>query len=490
MIRRFRISNLLGAGAAFGLAAAVWVLASPPALSDSHEKAEQALPAVGAQPPGFSADAIPNARPGQCFAKVLEPARVDTVEDKVVAREASHRLDITDPKYGLTEDRVEVKQASFKLEVVPAVFEDVQETIELEPARLVWRTGKGTKVALADPALIAAATQLGVPPTAKPGECFAEYAEAPTFEDVEEKVLVRAATKKLEVTAPEYEIAEEKVLVKEASEKIVEVPAVYETVTEKVLVSPATTQWKRGRGPIERVDHGTGEIMCLVEIPAVYKEVKKRVLKTPATTKRIPISAEYKTVKVRRLKTPAQTKEIDVPAEYKTITKRVQKTPGSAGWRTVGTTGSGKASGRQICRAEIPARTMKITKRVVKTPATTRKVEIPAESLTVKVQKVTAPAQEKRIEVPAEYQIVKRSKQVSSERLAWREVLCETNASPTLVTDIQRALDKAGFDPGAIDGVLGRQTLAAVESFQRSKNLGRGGLTLATLEALGVSTRQ
>ena len=70
--------------------------------------------------------------------------------------------------------------------------------------------------------------------------------------------------------------------------------------------------------------------------------------------------------------------------------------------------------------------------------------------------------------------------------MQWRPVLCETNMSGTKITDIQRALKKAGHDPGTIDGVIGKQTMVAVEAFQRKNGLPRGGLTIETLQKLGV----
>ena len=76
-------------------------------------------------------------------------------------------------------------------------------------------------------------------------------------------------------------------------------PPVYENVTERILVKPAYTTWKKGRGPIEKINQATGEIMCLVEVPAEYRTVTKRVLKTPAGTKKVTIPAVYKTVKKR-----------------------------------------------------------------------------------------------------------------------------------------------------------------------------------------------
>ena len=284
-----------------------------------------------------------------------------------------------------------------------------------------------------------------LPPAGKPGECYARVFVPPKFTTSEERVLKRAASErieivpaqygtaeervlvkeaveKLEVIPAEYGYREERVLVKEASKKMVEVPAVYETVSEQVLVRPARTMWKKGRGPMERVDEATGEIMCLVEEPAVYKTVTSRVLKTPATTRVVEIPAEYKTVK----------------------------------------------------------------KRVVVRPETTRKVTIPAEYRTVKVRTVVKPPTERRIEIPAQYQTITKRDMVKDGELAWRPILCETNADRTTVTAIQRALKSAGHDPGPIDGVIGRNTLAAVTSYQKSKGLPSGQITYATLDSLNV----
>jgi len=287
-----------------------------------------------------------------------------------------------------------------------------------------------------------------LPPAAKPGDCYARVFLPATFrtearemlkreassrieivparhEWAEEQVLVREASEELEVVPARYEWREDQVLVKPAMTRVVEVPAEYEWVEEQVLDQPAHTVWKKGRGPIERVDNTTGEILCLVEMPATYKTVRKRVLRSPATTR-----------------------EIAVPAEYETVRKRVMVSP-----------------------------------------ATTRKIQIPAEYKTVRVRKLVEPETTRTIEIPAEYQTVTRTVKISEGQMAWRPILCETNVTPDLVMEIQQALAGAGHDPGPIDGRLGRQTVAAVGSFQRSKGLPSGNLTIATLDALGVEVR-
>jgi hypothetical protein len=285
-----------------------------------------------------------------------------------------------------------------------------------------------------------------LPPNAKPGECYARVFIPPNFktttetivkreasekievipaeyEWVQEKIVVKEASEKLEVVPATYEWKEEKVLVKPAATKIEEVPAVYEWVEEKVLDKPAHTVWKKGTGPIQRIDHGTGEIMCLVEVPATYKTIRKRALKQAATTKKVEIPPEYKTIK----------------------------------------------------------------KQVMTTPPTTRKVEIPAEYKTIKVLKLVSAAKEQRIAIPEQRQEVTKTEKVSEGRVEWQPILCQTNLTRELGDDIQTALLHAGHDPGPIDGVIGAQTMAALRSFQQKKGLATGGLTVETLKELGVS---
>ena len=284
-----------------------------------------------------------------------------------------------------------------------------------------------------------------LPPEARSGECFARVFVPPTYQSqtekvlkteasdrveiepaqyswVEETVLVKEESERVEVIPATYKTVTEKVLVSQESEKLETVPAVYDTVTEKVLVKEAYTTWKKGRGPIEKIDHATGEIMCLVEVPAEYKTVTKRVLVTPA-----------------------QTRVVKIPAEYETVTKQV-----------------------------------------VDTPATTRMVKIPPVYDTMKVRKLVTPAKERRIEIPATYQTVSKTVKASEGQMEWRPILCETNTTPLLVSRLQTALATKGYDPGPIDGVLGPDTMSAVSAFQRKNNLVTGQLTLETVEALGV----
>lgn len=285
----------------------------------------------------------PDAKPGECYAKVLVPAKYDVVSEKVLKREASESVSVVPAKYQWVEERIMVKEANEVLTVKPATFRWLEERIMVEPA----------------------------------------------------------------------------------TTRLVPVPAVYETVSERVLDRPEQTTWKKGRGPIERIDNITGEILCLVVEPATYKTINRTVVKKPATSR-----------------------QVEVPPVYKTIRKQIVDKPAE----------------------------------VIKTSA-------PAEFSTVRVRKMVEPARESRASLPAEFQTITKRVKVSGERMSWQPILCETNVTEDVIANLQQALASKGFNPGDIDGVLGSATLNAVEAFQRANSLARGGVTMETLEALKVDLR-
>ena len=431
--------------------------------------------------------ALPNAKAGECYAKVIIPAEYKTESQKLIIKEASSKIEIIPAKYEWVEEKVLVKEASKKLVPVPATYSAVSEKVLVTPAEKVWTKGGAKDATKANPSLLAGAAANGMDiVNAKLGNCFVEHFIPAQYKTEAQQVLKSESSHKIEIIPAKYQAVEEKVLVKEASAKLVEVPAVYDTVTEKVLVKPATTEWKKGRGPVERLDNSTGEIMCLVEVPAVYKSVEKRVLKSPASTKKIEIPAEYKVQKISKLVTPAKEQKTEIPATYETVTKRVKVAEEKVMWAIKGSKIDGKPTGSTLCLKEVPAVYKTVAQKKIKTPASVKVIEVPAVYKVVKKRKLASPATEKKIEIPAKTEVVSRNVKVKEEAMQWRAVLCETNMSPELITKIQSALKKAGLNPGAVDGKIGNQTMVAVDAYQRKNGLPRGGLTLQTIEKLGI----
>jgi len=466
-------------------------------LAKAEEKATAAMQASASAPamPAGEGNQLlpPNPKKGECYARVWVPPQYKEVPKQVLVSEASERTEVIPAKYEWVTEEVVVKPASTRIETVPAVYETVKETILVSDAKRTWRTGLDPKSAPASDELLAAARKHGVDlDNARPGMCFHEHYRPAKYVWEEQQVQVSDAAEKVVTKPPVYRWVEKRVMVSEPTVRYEEVPAVYEWVEEKVLDKPAHTVWKKGEGPIQKIDEATGEIMCLVEVPATYKIVRKRVLKKPASVRKIEIPAKYKTVKVRELVQDATVEKVKIPAKYKTVKVRKQVSGPEFVWHEVHEHGEPKSTrtGNRICLVETPARYKTVTRRVLKSAATTRKVEVPAVTKKVKVRKMVAEPQVKRIAIPAKYETVMQRQLVRDGYMEWRSILCKTNMTTGRIMEIQRALKKAGYYGGPIDGIIGKQTIAAVNAFQRAKGLPVDRyLNIETVKALGVSPR-
>lgn len=113
-------------------------------------------------------------------------------------------------------------------------------------------------------------------------------------------------------------------------------------------------------------------------------------------------------------------------------------------------------------------------------------VVYPAEYKTVAVVKpIEVPKGEN---LPVLYQTVTEKVKVTDEQMRWEEVLCEDSMTECRIIEVQRALLRGGYNPGPIDGIVGRQTIAAVNAFQKDFNLTVANyLTIETVEALDAN---
>ncbi len=73
----------------------------------------------------------PNAKAGECYAKVVLPAKYETIEERVLVKEASEKIKIIPAKYEWTIEKVEVTPASKKIIPVPAKYKKCVDTIGL-----------------------------------------------------------------------------------------------------------------------------------------------------------------------------------------------------------------------------------------------------------------------------------------------------------------------------------------------------------------------
>jgi hypothetical protein len=167
----------------------------------------------------------------------------------------------------------------------------------------------------------------------------------------------------------------------------------------------------------------------------------------------------------------AGTHEVNVPAEYTTVEHRVVDTP---------------ASTRKV---PFTAVTERVTRRVIDVPARMSEETVPAVYKTVTRRVIDQPATVREVSVPEVTETIYNRVQVSEAASSRREVLCESNATPKKVLELQRALKQAGYDPGPIDGLIGPNMVEALTRYQEAKKLpvddGRV-INMETVKALGV----
>jgi len=472
------------------------------AALDAREQELNALSGTSVNGQGLPSDAVlggdllpPNAAPGECYARVWVDAEYKTSEEQVLVSQASKKINVIPAQYETVTETVEISAASSRLETIPAVYGTESEQVLVRDSRRVWRVGNKNADAPASDALLVAATNHGIDlTTAQVGMCFHEHYVPATFRTESESVLVKAATEQVNIVPAQYETVEKRVLVREASTKLVNVPAEYGVEEEQIIDKPAHTIWKKGTGPIQRIDEATGEIMCLVEVPATYKTVKRTVLVSAARTETVEIPAEYETVQVTQLVSAAREERSPIEAVYNTVDRQVVDSAAGFAWHEVSNTDhpASTKTGNKICLTEIPAEYRTVERTVVTQAAQTRTIEIPAKFDQVQVTKLVSSAREEYEEIPAEYRTVEKRELMSDGYMAWRSILCDTNMTSGRISDIQRALRDAGHDigPNGIDGVIGTDTIKAVNAFQRANELPVDKyLNIATLEALGVSAR-
>lgn len=277
---------------------------------------------------------------------------------------------------------------------------------------------------------------LAEPPRAQAGECWAQLVQPARYERKTESVLKTPAGERFETMPARYEWVEKTETRAAGKRRVVTKPAEYEVSEEQVLVRAAGSHEKvrpaQYKTVEERVVTRTGTVlkphpvtgeMCAIEGPVEFQIVKRKVLVEPARSEAVAHAAVYKTVRHKKRITPAETKLVDAPE--RTIKRRVRE--------------------------------------------------------------LVEPAHQVSIPTPPVYEDVVRITEVSPARNQWFSVVCDTNATPQLLRRVQQALLKEGFSPGTTDGRWNSGSSQALRAYQHKNGLTQGGLTIETLQALGLS---
>lgn len=310
---------LTGTPSSYGASGAQGVYmgeAKAPDVKDSVKKGDCPNGAIAGDHPDLPAYVVKDARPNQCYTRLMkapvletyaekvlvEPERVETrtlpeewrwAERKVVAEpERIERKVIPAVKRKVYEERV-VQEAAWREETVPAVYEKRMESVMVRPARQEWVRSEG----------IATGAALVTPGDHHP---VRYRADGMLSWPGKEPVVIQG-----DAETTEY-------LQKGSAQTVwclKEVPAEYRRMERKVEIEPASVR--------------------RVKVPARVEKVERLIVEREEEVVEKVIPATYRTEKYKEVTAPARTEKYTVPAVYKTVDKtRAVKAPEPV-WREV-----------------------------------------------------------------------------------------------------------------------------------------------------------
>lgn len=177
----------------------------------------------------MTAELPPNAKPGECYAKVFVPPQFKTTTERVVIREASEQLEVIPAKYEWVEERVCVKDESRRLIEEPAEFAHKDVTVQVASAHTDWEVNKDC-----------------APPAGQPTrDVFCLVNHEPEQRTLRVQCQVKPPQVREETIPAEYETVRRQKLVTPATTRKICIPAEYETVEKSVKVCDGRMAWKK-----------------------------------------------------------------------------------------------------------------------------------------------------------------------------------------------------------------------------------------------------
>ncbi|MDO5289518.1 MAG: peptidoglycan-binding domain-containing protein [Pseudomonadota bacterium] len=473
------------------------------------------------------------------------------VPEQRLLAEATTRIETVPPVMQTVVEPVQVRPASIRREAVPAAYEIVTEQVKVSEPYREWRRGrvwvgqaievvplrgfivdptgqfKGHKVA--DRTLVHAAAggssrgvvDTGMTPadnTSLEDDVMCLVEVPAQYQTVTRKVLRAPATVNDVQVPAEYKNVTKQVVVREGMTRTVPVPAKYQSVYRQevdferaralgykfddageLVATPNGQRVVRAAAvagqPHVQIDRAIAPDAWVreIRIPAEYRNINRYVPEQPASVRVVDVPAAKRTIKRRVLVEPARTETVTIPATYKTVAKQVlvqpevtREVPEPAEHQTLTRYELDQpASLRQV---DVPAVVAPITRQEVVQEASVREEVVPAVYRTETRQVIDQPATTRTVDVPAQYETISWLVKVADAREERREVMCETNTSPDKISEVQRALQSVGFNPGAVNGVLSPATMQAVSDYQLARGLpAHGYLDVDTVRALGVA---
>lgn len=247
-------------------------------ITSIHLMAQEA-PATSASPDAallVGVEGLPNIKPGECYVRVQQPAKFETIEERVLVKPETIRYEIVPAEFKDVEREIVVKPETTSYEIVPAQFESKEVDVVAAPD-FTNITATEPQFQSEDATVVTKIARIAL--------------------RLEQSIFGSSAQTNGEVLSLVNEDAEAK------------------TYARHLLIKPAQLQQEK--------------------VAKLIEKVVTQVLVKPAEVKEVKIPAEVKKIMVKELVRPATKKEIKIPAEYATITRKRLIQPEKIAWQRV-----------------------------------------------------------------------------------------------------------------------------------------------------------
>ncbi len=190
--------------------------------ANAASKAKAASMVSVAKGPDFYNQAPTNIRPGECYGKVVMPAKYKTVQEKVLQSEGESSVSIIPAKY---------ETVTQKLMVTP-------EKVEMVPVAAKYTTKTVTVVDRPKHTILKKDTSMG-------SDVMCKVEVPATYKTVKQRVMVSGPTVKKVTHAAKYKTVEVQKLVAEAKVQQQKTNPKYTYVARQVVTNPSQIVWKK-----------------------------------------------------------------------------------------------------------------------------------------------------------------------------------------------------------------------------------------------------
>ncbi len=357
---------------------------------------------------------IKQAKVGECYKKIILPAKYETKEELIEIEKASKKIIVKNPRFKTISKQIEVSPSYTEIKDIMAQFKTVPKKFPINEKKVYYTIGKNKQIPL-KPEFVKYVKKQGIDlDSLKVGECYIEYAKLQPPKVIKKEFIKKQAYEIIDIEPPKFKIIKKKIEIKPAYTKIVKTPAVYETKTEKILVKPAQKKYiKESNG-----------VVCITEIPPVYKAITKKILKTPPLTKVIKFPPVYKEIKVKVFEKSAQVSRRVVPQKKSTYNFFIENQP-KYFWLKEDVKTQANATGLKICKKETKQKYIEEMIQTVVQPASTKKITVPAKTISIKTKILLSDSNTTTLNLPPQYEKINSKVEVSPSRIVWKKVECE-----------------------------------------------------------------